>query len=564
MKSCEKILLAIARLRDTNPDVILFPQNALTGGQCGDLLKNRYLVSQCETAIEHILEQTKKLPCYIVIGSTLYKDAKPVNATYLLFQGEVLTILTNADSDFTFAIGDGKLGIYHQSIGKIVLNAHFIAQVGCDVLLAPTYTTATALSIVDDFSGIGAVSRSTATAFVVANGGIGDTSFPRISKGYSAIFECGQQAAFSCSLYEECIEVYDLDLDIIRANKAAYDLPVNGYPPNFFKQPNEQTTIMRDFSENPYIPTLLEDEYLDDLFSLQVASLARRMANISVSHVVIGVSGGLDSTLALLVSAAAMDALNLPRKNIHAVTMQGLGTSDKTYNNAIVLMNQLGCTVSDIPIKAAVLSHFGDIGHTGVHDVAYENAQARERTQILLDIANMDGAIVIGTGDLSEAALGFCTFGGDHMASFNVNIAIGKTLIRALVSRLIATDFRQTADVLADILATGISPELLPTTDDGEISQLTERILGEYELHDFFLYYFVKYSLPPQKILAYAVCAFPEKYTAEYIKSKLDIFLGRITASQFKRSCSVDSTIITDVSLQNYTIPSDLGNVGIF
>ncbi|MEG2814365.1 MAG: NAD(+) synthase, partial [Oscillospiraceae bacterium] len=322
-------------------------------------------------------------------------------------------------------------------------------------------------------------------------------------------------------------------------------------------------SLLRTFSKTPYLPNIRTDlnAYLDNLFELQAASLANRMKNIGCSRLVIGVSGGLDSTLALLVCVKAVKMLYIHTQNITAVTMKGLGTSTKTYDNSIELMKKLNVNLKDIPIEKSVLQHFSDITHSkDTYDTTYENAQARERTQILFSLANMDNALVVGTGDLSEASLGFCTFGGDHLASFNVNICINKTTIRSLINRLSETEFIKIAKTLKDILDTPISPELLPTDENGQIAQKTEDILGEYILHDFFLYYLVKYNFSVEKILTYAVATFKEKFDKEYISQKLDLFISKLITSQFKRSCSVDSANITEINLKNFAIPSDLSD----
>lgn len=566
-KSANGIIELICGLKDISPDIILLPMHCLTGGECNDLLKNKSIIEKCEDAITDILDATKKLQSYIVIGSTLNKNAKPVPVTYLIYKGEVIGIFSENDSDYVFSIGDIKINICSIDINQLILSSKKLADIGTDITLIPSYTSCTALGYDENISSIKATSNAAACVIAVANGGIGDTSFPRISKGYAGIFECGEQCVLESSFENECISVYDVDADIVRANKASKNIPLYSDDLIYSIQQYPKGFLMRDLSETPYLPsnTTKRNAYLDDLFKLQYISLARRMQNINIQKLVIGVSGGLDSTLALLVCANAMDSLNLPRENIYTITMQGLGTSDKTHGNACTLMKSLGCNMSEIPIKNAVLQHLNDIGHDGInHDVTYENAQARERTQILFDIANMQNGIVVGTGDLSESALGFCTFGGDHLASFNVNVCLTKTVIRTLVTRLSETYFSEQSHVLSAIVGTPISPELLPVDDDGEISQKTETILGEYELHDFFLYYFVKYNFTPKKIFTYTCCAFPEKYEKEYIAEKLRIFLKRIITSQFKRSCTVDSAIITDISLNEFKIPSDVTDSELF
>jgi NAD+ synthase (glutamine-hydrolysing) len=285
------------------------------------------------------------------------------------------------------------------------------------------------------------------------------------------------------------------------------------------------------------------------------------MENTGITKLVLAVSGGLDSTVALLVCVEAMALLDLPRKNIIGVTLPGFGTSDTTYYNALNLLEKLEVTRRDISIKAAVQQHFEDIGHGGEKDITYENAQARERTQVILDIANMIGGLMVGTGDLSEEALGFCTFGGDQLAGYNVNCCITKTVLRELTAHIADNNLIEgVADILRDILDTPVSPELLPPDEAGDIQQKTEEILGPYILHDFFLYHFIRYRFGPTKLYFYACMAFAGEMEPPFIKDKLRLFLKRFCAGQFKRACAPDAAAITQVNLlgANYRIPSDL------
>lgn len=561
-KSAEHMANIISTIADKEPDVILFPKGSLIGTSMGDMLKNRSMPSLIEDSIAFLLESTKQLDSYVIVSGVLYKNYKPADVCYILYKGEVLAILDHFDEGFSLYVDDVRVMVYPDGVSSLVLNSKKIADSGCGILLVPDAVPAKAMSLSADIGAVAMVSRATATAIAVANGGIGDVSYPEIRKGYTAIYEVGEQLGFQASLYEECVEICDIDGDIIDACKAELSLPHSECNQFFAKTSNPKKSLLRTISTTPYLPTPpLRRHYLHDLFNLQVSSLAKRIKNIGVNRLVIGVSGGLDSTLALLVCASACDELSIGRNSITAVTMQGLGTSDKTYSNATKLMQALKCTIRDIPIKSAALSHLLDIGHDQqTADVTYENAQARERTQVLLDLANMEGGIVIGTGDLSELALGFCTFGGDALSNFNVNSCLNKTTIREMVSYLASGRFNDVRKTLIDILETPISPELLPL-ENGEIEQKTEEILGEYELHDFFLHYFVKYNFAPQKILGYALSAFCEKYEESYIKDKLRIFLKRFVTSQFKRSCTVDSADITEVNLNGFTMPSDISNI---
>lgn len=303
----------------------------------------------------------------------------------------------------------------------------------------------------------------------------------------------------------------------------------------------------------------------EEIFNIQVLGLARRLEHIRCKNVVVGISGGLDSTLALLVCVRTFNKLGLDLKGIHGITMPGYGTTDRTHDNAVALMTQLGITQREISIVKAVEQHFADIGHDAdIHDTTYENSQARYRTMVLMDIANQVGGIVIGTGDLSELALGWATYNGDHMSMYGVNVSIPKTLIRHLVQYVadyqVGKEARQT---LMDIIDTPISPELIPADENGEIKQKTEDLVGPYELHDFFLYHFLRFGFSPEKILFLANRAFELLYDEETIRHWLNIFLRRFFQQQFKRSCLPDGPKVGSVSLSprgDWRMPSDAAN----
>lgn len=403
------------------------------------------------------------------------------------------------------------------------------------------------------------VSRSLGCRLFYINGGAGDTSAPYLYEASAAEYFLGEKAFSEEDTMEAVCYESILDPELIKGYKRNHGLPL---------APKKELVCLEvprcndnefTVSADPFLPKEKAD-FLERLFVLQASSLAVRLRNIGARKVVLGVSGGLDSTLALLVCQKAMDLLNLPPENIVAVTMQGFGTSGRTYENALKLMQGLGCTIREIPIRDAVLQHFSDIGQDPqVHDTAYENAQARERTQILLDISNQIGGIVVGTGDLSEAALGFCTFAGDHIANYNVNVCVTKTMMRQMVSHLAESGrFASCGGVLRDILATPISPELLPADENGGIAQKTEEILGPYELHDFFLYYFLEYGLSTNSLEFYAQKAFPE-ISSEEIGRCAKLFFRRFVQNQFKRSCAPDCACLTEVNLTAaaYEFPSD-------
>ena len=325
-------------------------------------------------------------------------------------------------------------------------------------------------------------------------------------------------------------------------------------------------TLMRYVYPHPFVPaeTSAKHERCDEILNIQVAGLAKRLDAIGCRSLVVGISGGLDSTLALLVAVRTFDRLGLDRKGITGITMPGFGTTDRTHNNATMLMEALGVTSMEIPIGEAVNLHFKDIGHdASVHDVTYENCQARERTQILMDMSNRLGGIVLGTGDLSELALGWATYNGDHMSMYGVNAGVPKTLVKHLVDYYAHLDSTSPTvkALLLDIIDTPISPELVPASADGEILQRTEDLVGPYELHDFYLYYMLRYGFTPERIYYLAIHAFkPEEYDEATIRKWLDTFMKRFFQQQFKRSCLPDGPKVGSVCLSprgDWRMPSD-------
>ena len=316
--------------------------------------------------------------------------------------------------------------------------------------------------------------------------------------------------------------------------------------------------------KHPFVPSNEHERETrcKEIFDIQSAALAKRFEHVGLKKAVIGISGGLDSTLALLVVVKTFKLLNLPMENIVSITMPGFGTTDRTYNNALTLCKELGCDLKEINIVKAALQHFEDIGHDkDIHDVTYENVQARERTQILMDIANKEGGLLIGTGDLSELALGWCTYNGDHMSMYSVNPSIPKTLVRYLVRYVAEKEVsKEVSETLLDILDTPVSPELLPKDAKGEIAQKTEDIVGPYELHDFFLYHFIKHGSSKERIYFLAKEAFKNDYSDEEIQKWLDKFMWRFFTQQFKRSALPDGPKVGSISLSprgDWRMPSD-------
>ncbi|MDR1565292.1 MAG: NAD(+) synthase [Oscillospiraceae bacterium] len=527
--------LVLAEAQSCNPDLIVFPANFLVGGSSADLLKNKAVSAAACDALEQLLSLDERIVVNTKTGSPDSLHPEKVN----ILAGDLnLTIILGTPKALAEELRQSKLE-------------------GSNALILRSCEPVTAGKIKQWRDTAKLLSAAESCAVILANGGVGESTSPNIYKGFAGIYECGEELAFNQDSREGFVICADLDADIIGASSDTY---VTYEPILLHKKEN----LLRPVRKNPYIPEdrYEADAYLDELFELQVASLAGRMKATGIKKAVVGVSGGLDSTLALLVSAEAIKALHLPASNLVGISMPGFGTTDRTYNNALSLIEALGAKSREISIREAVLQHFEDIEHSPEnHDTTYENAQARERCQILLDVANQEGGLVIGTGDLTEEALGWCTYGGDHLASYNVNTSITKSMARLIVKRLAESSrFIAAADILLDILDTPVSPELLPPDGSGEMVQQSEKILGSFELHEFFTYYFVKYSMAPSKILRYAIEAFEVDYSTDYIKDALKTFIRRHLAGQFKRACGPDGANIGDISVAAafYSIPSDL------
>ncbi|WRS27671.1 NAD(+) synthase [Oscillospiraceae bacterium MB08-C2-2] len=560
----------LAPLEETPCDLMIFPRLALCPASCGSLLGNPALLDDCDRALRELCAATVGLETTVLIGLPLAGHNGPISVTAVLHRGKVLGFVSDSEdqplhypetellsSSTVFRCGPLRLCLLDCLPQELPMVAPAAVSAGCDLLVLPAYSPVWAGYTEQVCSMAQAVSQSLGCAVALVNGGIGDTSSPYLYNGFSSVYECGVPLHFAKAGYQSVVHFCDLDGDIIRSQR----LPGKTVRPfAVLAGCKEKQGLLRSVSQNPFLPETGAEAYLEELFDFQVRSLVARIENTGLQKLIVGVSGGLDSTAALLVGVKALEVLELPPKNLIGITMPGFGTSGRTHFNALSLLNTLGATQMEISIQAAVQQHFEDIGHSGQKDTTYENAQARERTQILLDIANSKGGLVIGTGDLSEEALGFCTFAGDHIANYNVNVCITKTVLRSLVTHLATKLSPETAGILEDILDTPISPELLPLSEQGEVAQKSEDILGPYRLHDFFLYHFVRYQFRPSKLFAYACHAFASELAPAFIKEKLRIFFKRFCAGQFKRACAPDAASITEINLcgVNYYIPSDL------
>lgn len=588
---CESVTDLLEESGQQSADISLFPRLALCPPSSDALLLNPAVCAQCEDALDQVRVASAKNESCIIIGLVKRFGGKPVDVIAVLQNGEVAAYLPaagygrlqSADPvtgyyreqelpgsplrgwDTLFGCGELRFCVCPCPVSDLPLHLPRLVRTGCQAVLVPCYEPATAESAEKELRLVRALSESFGIAIAFVRGGQGDTSHPVAFQGHAAICECGEMLAQytgeSFGQHTFALESFsfarDLDCDILRACQR---FSSDCQPEITFRESSGKKGLLREIRKDPFLPLdeAQANHYLQTLFELQVQSLVSRVANTGLHHLVLGVSGGLDSTLALLVCHEALKQLDLPSKNLIAITMPGFGTSDRTYYNALSLISALGAQNRDISIKASVLQHFEDIGHDpSLRDVTYENAQARERTQILMDVANSCRGIVVGTGDMSEDALGWCTFGGDHLANYNVNVCLTKTMIRRMVTFLCSRFDDEIGSILRDIVDTPVSPELLPPDESGKIQQKTEDILGSYELHDFFLYYLLRCSFPPRKLYYYACVAFSGQFSASYILEKLKVFLNRFFAGQFKRSCTPDSADITEVCLSRCPIPSD-------
>ena len=585
--------------------VLCLPELCLTGYTCGDLFLHDTLLKGAEDALQTVLEATRNLEVITAVGLPVRGeyDNKLYNCAAVIQKGEILGLVPKVHipnyGEFYegrwFASGaevDTMVSLCGQQV-SMSANETFACQevpnliLGveiCEDLWAPEPPSAGLarsgatiilnLSASNETVGKAAYRRQLVTGqsgrlvcgYIYADAGEGESTTDLVFAGHNMIAENGSLLAerrFANGLTISEIDVDRLAYERRRMTSYTPD-PKKEYWRSDFSLTLEKTRLTRFVSPTPFVPQDAGDraERCNEILYIAALGLKKRLEHTHAKTAVVGLSGGLDSTLALLVCHRAAQLMRLSPDHILAVTMPGFGTSDRTHQNALDLPRKLGMSTMDISIVPAVGQHLADIGHPlDRHDVTYENAQARERTQILLDLGNQIGGIAVGTGDLTEEALGWCTFGGDALAGYNVNVTVPKTAIRRIVAMLAeeSTDAELTA-ILRDILDTPISPELLPPDESGSITQKTEEILGDYEVHDFYLYYFVKYGFSPKKLLFYAENAFDDRYTEEQLRTWLATFLRRFVGGQFKRSVAPEAAAITDFGLSSmdFSVPSDM------
>jgi NAD+ synthase (glutamine-hydrolysing) len=404
---------------------------------------------------------------------------------------------------------------------------------------------------------------------VYASAGAGESTTDVVFAGNAIIAENGSIISKSERFQNDAqLVINDIDVERLRSDRMRNTNFANNKSSENYRIISLQkptlplSTVKRTFSKHPFVPPIaMRDESCNEIFSIQMGGLAKRWKHSKAENLMIGISGGLDSTLALLVCIKTADKLGYDRKRIYGITMPGFGTTNRTYSNALNLMKSLGITLMEISIKDACIQHFKDIHHPiDQHDLTYENTQARERTQLLMDIANKHNGLVIGTGDMSELALGWATYNGDQMSMYGVNSGVPKTLVRYLVDWAAHQLDAESMLILNDILNTPVSPELLPADENGDIAQQTEHIVGPYELHDFFLYYFVRFGFSPDKILFLAKNTFSDCYSVDEIEKWLSVFIRRFFSQQFKRSCMPDGPKVGSINLSprgDWRMPSD-------
>lgn len=617
-QNTKEIESLIAQAEEQGVEVVVFPELCITGYSCQDLFRQQLLLDSAEASLLHIIEFSKQLDIISIVGLPVIVGNLLLNCAAVVQHGRLLglvpkTFLPNYNEFYEKRWFASSQDLYEQTIyfaghsilftatpqlfrtcGGAVFGIEICEDVWAPIPPSNNLVLAGAdiifnLSASDELLGKHAYLKSLLSqqsarmlsGYVYSSSGFGESTQDVVYGGNTLIYENGQllcegeRFALDNQLMTAQIDIESLRAD--RRNNTTFVNAQRCIQAHNVRIIKTEDIVQRDFvlertvDPRPFIPTHNNmEESCSEILNIQVMGLVRRLLHTHAATVVIGVSGGLDSTLALLVCIKAFDKLKLNRKNVIGVTMPGFGTTGRTYNNAMRLMESLGITIKEINISKSVLQHFEDIGHdVSVHDVTYENSQARERTQILMDLANKYNGLVVGTGDLSELALGWATYNGDHMSMYAVNTAVPKTLIEYLVSYIARTIDSSSAATLSDIIDTPISPELIPADEKGNIRQKTEDLVGPYELHDFFLFHLLRHGFSPKKLFLLAQKAFNDnndscsdcnQYDDATILRWLYTFYRRFFVQQFKRSCLPDGPKVGSVSLSprgDWRMPTD-------
>ncbi|MBQ2775839.1 MAG: NAD(+) synthase [Clostridia bacterium] len=606
-KNVDKMIEVIEKAAQTGAQVIALPELCISGYSCGDLFSQDRLIEACEKALKKLLLKTADIAALCVVGMPVRACSRLYNCAVVFQSGKLLGVVPKSflpnyneydekrhfESGLTAVCKSVCLCGEEVPFGDMLFCAQNGAVIGVEVCedmwmpISPGSVLALSganiivnLSASDETvtknnfrkSLVEQFSAQCYCGYVYSSAGVGESTTDLVFSGacmiseYGAILAENERFERDGSFVTACIDVKKLDA--LRRDSEFYDNATR-----FVKSDIHRVSVTlpelyeeqmdRSFNAHPFVPSDEKErnERCREILNIQSAALAKRMEHIGVKKAILGISGGLDSALALLVADRTMELLGLPKSNIICVTMPGFGTTKRTKSSAVKLTECIGAELREVDIVPACTQHMQDIGHDmNMLDVTYENVQARERTQILMDMANNDGAILVGTGDLSELALGWCTYNADHMSMYSVNCSVPKTLIRYIIDYVAKQKGGELGEVLADILATPVSPELLPPDKEGKIAQKTEDTLGPYEVHDFFLYNFQRFGTSPDKIFFMACRAFEGVYEKEQIAAWLKLFIKRFFSQQFKRSCIPDGPKVGSVSLSprgDWRMPSD-------
>lgn len=601
----EEILKIIDETEKNGASILVFSELTISGYTCGDLFLQQPLLTECKNQLLRIVKATENKSMLVVVGCPIVIKQKLYNCAVVISDGSILGIVPKTHlpnySEFYelrhFTSGEGleedlwfgeEFGYVNVAVNQLfkckeipelvvaceicedlwvpLPPSTYHAMAGATVICNPSASVETTTKESYRRSLVSNQSARLLAAYIYADAGEGESTQDVVYSGHHLICENGSVLAEAKRFTNEIIYA-DIDVQKLAAERRKMTSFPGGQTDDYFEQEFslevKENKITRTFPKAPFVPDNQDerDKRCDEILSLQSMGLKKRLEHTNCKHAVVGISGGLDSTLAVLVTARAFDLLDIPRENLICVTMPCFGTTDRTYQNAVSMIKELGATLKEVRIEKAVRQHFADIGHDeNNHDVTYENSQARERTQILMDMANQYNGMVIGTGDMSELALGWATYNGDHMSMYAVNCSVPKTLVRYLVLYYAeTTENKKLSEVLMDVLDTPVSPELLPPVD-GVISQKTEDLVGPYELHDFFLYYMLRFGFPKSKLYRMAKLTFDGVYDDETIKKWLDKFYWRFFSQQFKRSCLPDGPKVGSVAVSprgDLRMPSD-------
>ena len=601
----EEILKIIDETEKNGASILVFSELTISGYTCGDLFLQQPLLTECKNQLLRIVKATENKSMLVVVGCPIVIKQKLYNCAVVISDGSILGIVPKTHlpnySEFYelrhFTSGEGleedlwfgeEFGYVNVAVNQLfkckeipelvvaceicedlwvpLPPSTYHAMAGATVICNPSASVETTTKESYRRSLVSNQSARLLAAYIYADAGEGESTQDVVYSGHHLICENGSVLAEAKRFTNEIIYA-DIDVQKLAAERRKMTSFPGGQTDDYFEQEFslevKENKITRTFPKAPFVPDNQDerDKRCDEILSLQSMGLKKRLEHTNCKHAVVGISGGLDSTLAVLVTARAFNLLDIPRENLICVTMPCFGTTDRTYQNAVSLIKELGATLKEVRIEKAVRQHFADIGHDeNNHDVTYENSQARERTQILMDMANQYNGMVIGTGDMSELALGWATYNGDHMSMYAVNCSVPKTLVRYLVLYYAeTTENKKLSEVLMDVLDTPVSPELLPPVD-GVISQKTEDLVGPYELHDFFLYYMLRFGFPKAKLYRMAKLTFDGVYDDETIKKWLDKFYWRFFSQQFKRSCLPDGPKVGSVAVSprgDLRMPSD-------